>query len=42
MTLIPVLLKQRQAELCVFKESLVYIVTYRSARATCETLPKIK
>lgn len=40
MSLIPVLLKQRQAELCV-KDSLVYRETFRLGRDTCKTLSKI-
>ena len=33
-TFIPALKRQRQADLCEFKASLVYIVSYSSARAT--------
>jgi hypothetical protein len=34
MPLIPVLKRQRQADLCEFKASLVYRVNFRTARAT--------
>ena len=34
MPLIPALWRQRQVDLCEFKDSLVYRVTYRKATAT--------
>jgi hypothetical protein len=33
-TLIPALKRQRQADLCEFEASLIYIVSYRPSRAT--------